>query len=148
MYQTIALAISGHDHEQAHIDHAINLARLSDAALHCIHITPILLVPTGYATGTFAEVVIDGSDPCDSETALEQYINRQASESLADLRWSWEVRRGDCLTELTRISQNVDLIILGHHHSGFLHLFMRTEDERLIGRAACPVLVVPEATND
>ena len=59
--------------------------------------------------------------------------------------WHWDVQHGDVVASLTKVSKEVDLMVLGHHHvTGFFRHFFFTDDEKLLDRSHCPILIVPD----
>ncbi len=81
---------------------------------------------------------------------LEQSLRKRLDDLEQDQRLSRDqidlrVRTGKPWLEILRcaVELDVDLIIMGTHgHTGFKHIFMGSQCERVVRRAPCDVLVV------
>lgn len=144
MYKTIAIAVSGHGREANHIAHGLALARALKARLRIVHVAASSLMMAGYAMGHFVETPVERDDPCRSEGCLEGYVREYGFTDLDEVGTTYEVVSGDCIERLASLSGDVDLLVLGHHHAGIMEWFGRSDDERVLGRSDCPVLIVPE----
>lgn len=144
-YSRIIIAAGGHHRDQRHINHGLVLARACQAQVNLVHVSETVLVPTGYATGTFMEAPLEMDNPCNTPGDLVDYISECCEVSLDGLDTSFEVINGNPIDELVRLSQHADLIILGHHHAGMIERLLRSTDEHIINRSNCPVLIVPES---
>lgn len=92
-------------------------------------------------------------DTHETLSRLEEGLVRRLDELEADgnvtheerQRMDLEIRGGKPWLEILRhaVNHDIDLIIMGTHgHTGFKHLFMGSECERVVRRAPCDVLTV------
>ncbi|MFW5845413.1 MAG: universal stress protein [Planctomycetota bacterium] len=139
------IAVAGVGDEAPHIRTGLDWARASGATVRFVHVVRMLLVPTGYAVGDVMPMNIKEADACSDQEALQTYVERVLGGTPADVPVDYLVLRGDDVEELVELSGACQCMVLGHHHiNGFLHIFTQSVDERLINRAQCPVLIVPE----
>lgn len=139
----IACALSAHGDEDQILATALAMQAVHNARLSVVHVVGTALAVTGYALSEMVEASgID--DPCPNARSLRGYAERLHGGSLA-AAIGFDIRTGDPLEDLVAMSDEVDLLIVGHHHHNLLErLLGRSTDVRLVERARCPVLVVPD----
>lgn len=122
------------------LDYALALARQHDASLRVLQVVDF----HGWAGGQ-----IEGLDAiaASSVAALEEQLGWWVARSLnADAGAATEVREGAVVPGIlaTATEMNADLIVVGTHgRSGFERFALGSVAEKVVRRAACPVLVVP-----
>jgi len=143
--QQIIIAVSGNGGEKPHIEAGLRQAKLLDASVRIVHVVRMLLVPAGYAVGDVTAFEAKANDPCSHVDGLRAYVEQVLERPLEPGEAAFTAIRGDDVEELIELSGTCTMLVLGHHHiNGFLHIFTHTVDERIINRARCPVLIVPE----
>lgn len=115
-----------------------------------------ILIPVDRAPAPQAAVdgvteLLDGLGCSEARVTLlhvgeERSMPRARSAGGRDRRWEYIVRRGDPVEEIVRAAEEraAGLIVMtteGRH--GFLDAFRGSTTERVLQRAACPVLAVP-----
>jgi nucleotide-binding universal stress UspA family protein len=122
------------------LDHAIDMAKASNAAIEIVHILEL------------AEEFPFGTTYFDADYgALYSGIDRQLSERAdraraAGIACETKIIDGAAVNEITRRGRAIDadLIVVGTHgRTGLAHALMGSVAERVVRRASCPVLTVP-----
>lgn len=139
MFTRILAAIDFSAPSDAALAHARALAVAFDARLHLLHVLPNV---------SLRAVV---TDPRDRESAV---VN-QMLDRVADGGGPWRrpvaavERSDDPADEIVRYARTheIDLIVIGTHgRRGVAHALMGSVAERVVRRAACPVIAVPHGT--
>lgn len=122
------------------LDHAIDMAKASNAAIEIVHILEL------------AEEFPFGTTYFDADYgALYAGIDRQLTERAdrartAGIACETKIIDGAAVNEITKRSRAIDadLIVVGTHgRTGLAHALMGSVAERVVRRASCPVLTVP-----
>lgn len=128
------------------LERAVELATALAARVEILHV---------WASPEF--VPIDSSltiaTPGGEKINLTEYLHRQAEASLQELLAHLEKRglhgvtgravMGDPADEIVAASKTHDLVVMGTHgRRAIAHLFLGSVAERVVRRAACPVLTV------
>lgn len=144
-FRTILMAHDFSPHAQAALDHACELAALTNSKLHLVHciVEPILAYPA----------TLGGMAPAPSYGAeLMVETRRVADASLAEIAGSIDrecqchVVLGAPAGAICEAAQKLgaDLIVMGTHgRTGIAHVFLGSVAERTLRHAPCPVLAVP-----
>lgn len=121
------------------------LAETFRSSLHLLHVIPDPSVGSGEVAGEFA-----GFSPVDLREHWRQGARKRLNEVFSEddqkkLQLQTEVRAGHPFLEILRYAkdQNVDLIVMGTHGRGPVsHMLMGSVAEKVVRKAACPVLTV------
>lgn len=131
------------DHSIHALDHAVAFAKWYGSSVTLMHVRPP--APVSYPAGP--EMVATLLTP-QERAALLDSMNRLQQEHCMGTPSIVEVIEGPPATELlTRAdSMPADLVVMGTHgRSGFERLMLGSITEKVLRRAACPVLTVPAA---
>jgi nucleotide-binding universal stress UspA family protein len=128
----------GSDHA---LDYAIELARVLSTPLLIAHVwaPPVILTPDGYASLPFDAVAAQA----ELEAGLDRRADRARDEGVASVATT--LGGGDAWREILRIADEAgcDLIVMGTHgRGGVAHLLLGSIAEKVMRKAACPVLTV------
>jgi nucleotide-binding universal stress UspA family protein len=139
--RVIAVGFDGTPGARAALEEASELAGRSGAAMRVISVSaprPPTLGPA--ATTSTAPASLDASGD------LQQVLHDAIAELPRELRALPVHERGDPSTELLgQTGEGVDLLVLGSHGFGpVLRLMLGSVAARVIRKAQCPVLVVPQ----
>jgi nucleotide-binding universal stress UspA family protein len=136
-------------HADAALEYARELARVFDASLHLLHVVENPLVVGAWASDTHAAEI----------TGLQATLVRDSAERLTRLSedaadWmavTTEVRTGAAADQIleSAAERHIDLIVMGTHgRTGLAHLVMGSVAERVVRKAASPVLTLHLTTVD
>ncbi len=121
------------------------MAETFRSSLHLLHVIPDPSVGPGEGAG---EIV--GFSPADLRERWERSGRKRLKEVFSEddrkkLQVQTEIRVGHPFLEILRYAkdQNVDLIVMGTHGRGPVsHMLMGSVAEKVVRKAACPVLTV------
>jgi universal stress protein A len=140
--QTILVPHDFSSHARAAFAHAEELAQLSDASLHLLHVvsSPMLhaLTPSGAVHLALPDVVLEGA-----RLEAEGLLREIARHSRRDVEV--HVSEGLPTDVICEVAEEVsaDLIVMGTHgREGLAHFLLGSVAERTLRRAHCPVLTV------
>jgi len=140
-FQRILLATDFSETSAYATQHAVDLAKSFDAALHVLHILeteiPLMVDGVTYLPPNYFEEVEKRA-----AERLEAVISREDRDKLSV---TLVMRRGAPFLEIVRYArdQKMDLIVLGTHGRGALaHVLMGNVAEKVVRTASCPVLTV------
>lgn len=125
------------------LDHAVAWAKWYGSSMTLLHVRPP--VPVAYPAGP--EMVATFLTP-QERAALLDSLNQLQQEHCLDAPCTVEVVAGPPATEILTRSESLraDLVVLGAHgRSGFERLVLGSVTEKVLRKAACPVLTVPAA---
>jgi nucleotide-binding universal stress UspA family protein len=133
--QRILLATDFSDTARRARDHALHLARRSDAALHVLHVAEV------------SDIFYETDE--DLQERLQDRMDAVFAEAdVSDLRITRTIERGEVAAEgiLDYAEEHaVDLIVLGTHgRRGLRRMMMGSVATEVVRHAACPVLTVRE----
>jgi nucleotide-binding universal stress UspA family protein len=131
------------DTSKAALDYARELARMSGASLHLLHVVQ----------DPFAQLWAVEADGISVRDVLERFVRiakRQLDETLSDaerntFRATLETRVGSPPQEIVDYAKKtgVDLIVMGTHGRGVIvHALIGSVAERVVRMATCPVLTI------
>jgi nucleotide-binding universal stress UspA family protein len=127
------------------LDTAISLARLAGAQIAVVHVSaPVVVLPPPFELVPVPSLFPDL--PRRLQEALEA---RAARVREAGLAVETEELAGATHMEIVRYAKetSADLLVMGTHGRGALgHAVLGSVVERVLHRAPCPVLAVPERT--
>lgn len=127
------------------LKYACDLTAQYDAELHLLHVLPDPVA----ALTAYGPVV--SAIPADWEETMRNQVNEQLANIL-DSEWEKgkqvqrSISEGFPSAEIIRYAKDnaIDLIVMGTHgRTGFNHLLMGSEAEKVVRKAHCPVLTIP-----
>ena len=137
MYRRILVAIENSPADHAIVEHVRQLAALTGAELHLVH------VADGWAARNFDQLQLRESEEMKVD---RDYLARIAADLTAHgLKVSTELAMGDPATELIRLSEErgVDLLAMSTHGHRFLNDLVRgTTVNRVRHLVKIPVLLL------
>ena len=119
MYRRILVAIENSPADRTIVDHVRELARITGAELHLVH------VADGWAARNFDQLNLRESEEMRGD---RDYLDRLAADlSAQGLKVSTELAMGDPATELIRLaeSREADLLAMSTHGHRFLNDLLR-----------------------
>ena len=131
------------------LNHALAIARWYESAVTVLHVVP--RVPVGAqvsAVEGFPPVAIAPASNDDVLSSVRQFADVAAA---ADISMEFLTRDGDVVPEILAVARTMpaDLLVLGTHgRSGFERLALGSVADKVLRRAACPVLSVPPHAPD
>jgi nucleotide-binding universal stress UspA family protein len=137
MYRRILVAIENSAADATIVEHVRELARLTGAELHLVH------VADGWVARNFDQLQLRESEEMKSDRA---YLERLAADLTAQgLKVTTELAMGDPATELIRLAEQreVDLLAMSTHGHRFLNDLLRgTTVSRVRHFVKIPVLLL------
>ena len=130
------------DFSRRALDHAAAIAKWYDAAVTMFHVCAI--VPTAaYAPGSpdLPSMVLTERDRDELLEAMKRFAAVDAGSPV-----QFEIGEGNAVAEILAKANamRADLIVMGTHgRSGFERLVLGSVTEKVLRKAACPVLTVP-----
>lgn len=129
------------------LDYAVGIARRHEAQITTLYVLPpiaALLPPTG--EGLYPPIAFTPRDLQQCDEALASF-----ARSSGDTPIQTQVAQGSVVGEIVRVAAALpaDLMVVGTHgRSGFDRLMLGSTTEKLLRKAACPVLTVPPHAPD
>ena len=128
--------------------HAAAIAKRYDASMAVLLVVPPAtpLLPAA-DLGPYPLIVFTPEDLARLREELEKFVKDFAG----DVPFAVEIVEGRVVPEIVRRAADLpaDLIVMGTHgRSGFEHLMLGSVTERVLVKAACPVLTVPPRASD
>jgi universal stress protein A len=124
------------------LDMAVPMARDLRAELILLHVTaPVMVLPPPFELLSMPTLFPDLPRRID-----EQMATRAAKAKEAGVTCQIELRDGNPPAEIVRLAEelSVELVVVGTHGHGGLGHLLGSVAERVVHRAPCPVLVVPD----
>jgi nucleotide-binding universal stress UspA family protein len=131
------------------LDHAVVIARRHDSTITVLNVCAIVPA-TAYAPGT-PIMPVTVPTPGDLDALLAAMKRFVETEVGLTVPMRFEIAEGDAASEILERADALpsDLIVMGTHgRSGFERLVLGSVTEKVIHRAACPVLTVPRPVAD
>jgi nucleotide-binding universal stress UspA family protein len=146
--QTVLCPVDGSECSDRALAHAAALCQGRDAMLVVLTVRPVVPVPALWLSAAAVPTPEVGPEEMASARLALAGQVRQVTDYL---RVELEVAVGDVVTEILRVAaaRGADLLVVGTHGlRGLDRLVLGSVTERLLRKAACPVLVVPKAAAD
>ena len=142
--RSILCPIDFSDHSRHALDHAVAIARWYKSTITALHVFSSAPV-AAYAPGTpgLDSIVLTRADRDQLLAEMKRFIE---AESTPHVPIDAMLREGRTVGEILRQAAdfNADLLIMGTHgRSGFERLLLGSITEKVLRKAACPVLTVP-----
>jgi nucleotide-binding universal stress UspA family protein len=130
------------------LGHAIAIAKWYESAVTLLHVHPIMPA-AAYAPGVAVmPVVLTGQEREALRTAMTQLAGELGA---AHVPVETEVTEGSAATAILAKAEEMpaDLLVMGTHgYTGFDRLVLGSVTEKVLRKAACPVLTVPPAVSE
>jgi nucleotide-binding universal stress UspA family protein len=137
------------DYSRRALDHAIAIARWYESKITAVHVfSPAPATVYGPGPVVFEPVVLTGVDREELIAATKRFVE---AESAPGIPIETIVREGNIAKEILAqaADSDADLLVIGTHgRSGFERLLLGSVTEKVLRRAACPVLTVPRRLPD
>jgi nucleotide-binding universal stress UspA family protein len=132
------------DFSRRAFDHAVAIARWYGSTIRVLHVSAIAPVVV-YAPGPapVPTAVLTREDRDQLLASMQQFAETEAD---SDVSLEFEITEGHAAAEILSSagSPATDLIVMGTHgRSGFERLLLGSVAEKVLRKAACPVLTVP-----
>jgi nucleotide-binding universal stress UspA family protein len=131
------------------LDHAVAIARRYESRITLFNVCPLVPAPVSAAGIGLVPAMVPTPGHLD---ALLAAMRRFAETDVAaGVAIQFEIGEGDAASEILDRAAGMpcDLIVMGTHgRSGFEHLLLGSVAEKVIHKAACPVLTVPRRIDD
>lgn len=142
-FKRILCPVDTSECSRAALQHAVTLARARDAELTAVWVRPTLTPPPALWPAYPPEFVLQSDeDRAAAEERLRTFVRETAGDGGARLLF----REGAVVPEILQVASELpaDLIVIGTHGlSGLEHLLLGSVAERVLRKAACPVLTIP-----
>jgi nucleotide-binding universal stress UspA family protein len=137
------------DHSRHALDHAVVIARWYESTITMLHVCTAIPV-AAYAPGTpiLPSAVLTSADREELRASMKRLAD---DEGAGDLPVQMEVVEGNTVGEILATAERLpsDLLVMGTHgRSGFERLVLGSATEKVLRKAACPVLSVPRDMKD
>jgi nucleotide-binding universal stress UspA family protein len=130
------------------LHHAVAIAKWYGSTVEVMHVASIGLPPAAFAPGLAPSVVeVAVLTPEDRKRLLEDLARFAEHERHPSVATEHLLAEGDPAREILRRTEEVpiDLVVLGTHgRSGFDRLVLGSVAEKVVRKARCPVLTVPQ----
>jgi nucleotide-binding universal stress UspA family protein len=130
------------------LEHALTLARWYGARLTALHVVPATLPPLS-SLGVSTSQSLEPHVRERLRTDLLEELRRFSPAEAKKIEMDGVVREGDTATEIARETRAADLVVLGSHgRSGVERGLLGSVTEKVLRKAACPVLTVPHRAQE
>jgi nucleotide-binding universal stress UspA family protein len=125
------------------LEYALAMARWYGARITALHVVPATLPPLSSLGVSTSQALEPHVRERLREDLLEE-LRRFSPPEAKKIPMDAVVREGDTATEIARETRGVDLAVLGSHgRSGVERGLLGSVTEKVLRKAACPVLTVP-----
>ena len=129
--------------------YAISLAQYYKARLVCLHVIELWKYPfADYASynadyAKFSQAINEGG-----EQRLQEFVNKHGGDQVRPDLAVQEGHASDCILSFAQ-AENLEVIVMGTHgRRGFDRLVLGSTTDKVIRKAACPVLVVSNSSHN
>jgi nucleotide-binding universal stress UspA family protein len=147
--QRILCPVDFSDFSRRALDHAVVIARWYESTITLLHVCTIVPV-AAYATGS-GVVPSAALTRDDRDTLLASMKHFAETEAGTSVPIEFEIAEGSTASEILARANALpaNLLVLGTHgRSGFERLLLGSVTEKVLRKAACPVLSVPRGVPD
>ena len=146
--QRILCPIDFSEFSRRALDHAVSIAKWYDAALTVLHVVAPVVPPSPTDDASlWPAIALTADDLKQFEAAAADFVRME----VGDVPITVTVRQGSIVGEIVELAEtwSADLLVVGTHgRSGFDRLMLGSVAERVLRKAACPVLTVPRRIPD
>jgi nucleotide-binding universal stress UspA family protein len=137
------------DFSRRALDHAVVVAKWYESTITLVHVSPIVPL-AAYAPGS-GVVPSANLSPEDRAALLASLKQFAAPDAAAGVPFDYELAEGGAAAQILNAAETLssDLIVMGTHgRSGFERMILGSVTEKVLRKAACPVLSVPRSSPD
>lgn len=139
LYERILIPTDGSRYSHSAIEHALEIARLSNA---CVTVLTVIDT-TKVVTSTLEELSLSPKASSVAEWAESTTVEAAAMAERKGVEVRMEIRTGDPAAIINEMSGEFDLIVMGTRGlHGLPHLVLGSVAEKVIRGSKCPVIVV------
>ena len=145
VFRTILCPVDASSFSRRALQFAATLGRLNGAEVVVMSVRPVVVPPALWLT---RETAVPFEEPGERERAVEA-LHAFVTEATGGSPGRTFVTDGPIVPEILRVAGALpaDLIVMGAHGlGGFDRLLLGSVTEKVLRKAACPVLVIPRAT--
>jgi len=140
MYEAVLIPTDGSEGTRAAVDHAIDIAKQYEAALHVLYVVDARL---GVAHDTPPDAIYDALER-QGRDAIDAVIRQAKAASVETIEGV--VAQGDphrAILDYTE-TEGIDLVVMGTHgRTGLDHYLLGSVTEKVVRLSDVPVLTVP-----
>jgi nucleotide-binding universal stress UspA family protein len=126
------------------LDHAVAIAKWYDSKLTILHVSPVQpVIAVGVGAAVIPPVFLTAEARQQLLTSMQKSAEAEVGQAVA---FETELTEGNPVTEILdkAAALHADLLVLGTHGlSGFDRLVLGSVTEKVLRKAACPVMTVP-----
>lgn len=137
------------DFSRRALDHAVAIAKWYDSTITLFHVCAVVPV-AAYAPGVVA-LPSAALTPADRDQLLTSMKHFAETEAGSSVPIELDIGEGNVAAEVLARARAIpsDLLVMGTHgRSGFERLVLGSVTEKVLCKAACPVLSVPRSVKD
>ncbi|HLG57492.1 MAG TPA: universal stress protein [Vicinamibacterales bacterium] len=137
------------DFSRRALDHAVVIARWYESTITLVHVSPIVPL-AAYAPGS-GVVPSANLSPEERAALLASLKEFAAPDAAAGVPFDYQLTEGRAAAQILNAAETLssDLIVMGTHgRSGFERMILGSVTEKVLRKAACPVLSVPRSSLD
>ena len=143
--QRIVCPIDFSDFSRRALDHAIAIATWYESTITVLHVcTAVPVAAYAPGSGVLPSAALTPEDRAALLDTMKRFVEGGAA---GDIPIELDIAEGSAATEILAKAEAVpaDLLVMGTHgRSGFERLVLGSVTERVLRKAACPMLTVPE----
>jgi nucleotide-binding universal stress UspA family protein len=132
------------------LDHAVAIARWYGSTVTILHVSSVLPIAAYTPVGPVVPpALLTPSDRTAMLAAMRRFAETETAASGVPLEF--DLAEGNAAAEIVAAAatKRSDLLVLGTHgHAGFDRLVLGSVAEKVLRKAACPVLTVPRGAPD
>lgn len=128
-------------HSEGAVGHAKEFCHAYGARMHLLHVFEQPVTPEVYI-GSGAGSISDFSLV---ESSLREALRGVAARAGADVQTEIHVREGRAVSEILEVAEEIDadlIVIATHGLGGLTHVMLGSVTDKVLRRAACPVLTI------
>jgi nucleotide-binding universal stress UspA family protein len=140
--QRILVPIDFSEHSKNALKYAIPFAEQFHASIDLIYVVEPTIYPADFSFGQIGFPNVEEELRSRGSNELEKLVKNEIAKRVSAKK---VVRTGKPFYEINQYAEerNIDLIIIATHgHSGVEHILFGSTAEKVVRKAACPVLVV------
>jgi nucleotide-binding universal stress UspA family protein len=137
------------DFSRRALDHAVVIAKWYESTITLVHVSPIVPL-AAYAPGS-GVVPSANLSPEERAALLASLKAFAAPDAAAGVPFDYQLTEGRAAVQILNAAETLssDLIVMGTHgRSGFERMILGSVTEKVLRKAACPVLSVPVRSPD
>ncbi|MFK7818718.1 MAG: universal stress protein [Planctomycetaceae bacterium] len=140
----VLVAIDFSEFSEHALRYGAELAAKFDGELFLLHVIPVPLVAVDDGAGSFMTRTFDEYEE-DLRASADNKLKALDVSPLSKDKVFTDTRVGAAFVEIVQFAKakNIDLIVMGTHgRTGLKHMILGSVAERVVRKAACPVLTI------